>query len=272
MTIFGTIGLVRRYIPYPSGMIAMLRGILGALFLTAVHFIGGNKFSWRSIKKNLPLLCLSGACLGLNWILLFEAYRFTTVSIATVCYYMAPVTVILTSPIFFGERLTAKKIACVVTAVAGMAISSEIFTADFSGITGILFGLGASVMYSALVIANKKMSQINADERTVFQLATAAVMLLPYVLAAEGVSGLPINGFIVVMLLIVGIVHTGIAYALYFGSIHRVSAQTAAFFGYIDPIVAIATSALILREDISLYTVVGAAMVIGAMLTAEKIN
>lgn len=269
MIIFGTIGLVRRYIPYPSSIIAMMRGFLGMLFLLIIRFIQKEPFSWRSIKANLPILCLSGAFLGLNWILLFEAYRFTSVSVATICYYMSPIIVILTSAFIFGEKLTLKKTFCVLTAVIGMALASGIFEAEFSGIKGILFGLGASVMYSALVIANKKMSDIGASERTIFQLGAAGALLLPYVLFTENASLPPINGFIIIMLLTAGIVHTGIAYMLYFGSIHKLSAQTTALLSYIDPITSIAVSALILHENISVFTIIGAVMVIGSTIISE---
>lgn len=270
MIIFGTVGLVRRYIPYSSGTIAMIRGFSGMIFLLAVCFIGKRKISWQTIKQNLPLLCLSGAFLGLNWILLFEAYRFTSVATATICYYMSPVIIILSSPFIFGERLTAKKAVCVLIAAVGMATASGIFEADFSGAKGILFGLGAAVMYGALVIANKKMPDIGAIERTVFQLGTAAVVLLPYVILTESKSLPQINGFIIAMLLTIGIVHTGIAYALYFGSINKLSAQTTALLSYIDPVTAICVSALILRENVSVCTIIGAAAVIGSAIISEK--
>lgn len=109
MTIFGTIGIVRNYIPYPSSVLALVRGVIGVLFLLAVFLYKREGFSAKAIKKNAVLLCLSGVCLGANWILLFEAYRYTTVSVATMCYYMAPVIMILVAPVLFHEAITRKK-------------------------------------------------------------------------------------------------------------------------------------------------------------------
>ena len=114
MLIFGTIGLFRRMIPFPSSVIANTRGIIGTSFLILFVFLTKQKLNFTSIKKNLILLVLSGTLIGFNWILLFESYNYTSVAVSTVCYYMAPIFVILASPVFFKEKLTAKKIICAV--------------------------------------------------------------------------------------------------------------------------------------------------------------
>ena len=167
MLIFGTIGLFRRYIPLSSGLLAFSRGILGALFLGLFLMIRRlpeqrlkkRKDSWnRASAPVFFLLILSGALIGVNWILLFEAYNYTTVATATLCYYMQPTIVILLSPLFFHERLTAKKLVCAFLAVLGMFLVSG---AAGEGIPqgdafrGILCGLGAAVLYAAVVIMNK---------------------------------------------------------------------------------------------------------------------
>lgn len=126
MTIFGTIGLFVKHTPLPSSLIAMIRGFIGMLFLLAVVFIKRDKISWQIIKKHAVLLFTSGAFIGVNWILLFESYRYTTVATATLCYYMAPIFIILASPIFLKERLTLKKLLCVTVALVGMIFVSGI--------------------------------------------------------------------------------------------------------------------------------------------------
>ena len=98
MLIFGTIGLFRRYIPLPSGLLAMARGLIGTLFLVLAMALRRQRPSGAAIRKNLPLLILSGAMIGFNWILLFEAYNHTTVALATLCYYMAVSYTHLTLP------------------------------------------------------------------------------------------------------------------------------------------------------------------------------
>lgn len=269
MTIFGTIGLVRKYIPYSSALVSFVRGFIGALFLLALRWVRKEKYDTAAIKKNAGKLLASGIALGVNWILLFEAYRYTTISVATICYYMAPVFIILISPFFFRERITLQKGLCSVIAVCGMIFVSGVTQTGFSGLAGVFYGLGAAVLYAAVVTLNKKMVGLSASDRTISQLAISAIALLPYVLLTDDISALKMDAFPVLMLLVAGVVHTGIAYSLYFGSLRNVPAQTAALFSYIDPTVAVLISALVLKEGITAEAAVGVVMVIGAAMASE---
>ena len=86
MAIFGTIGIFRKYLPLPSGALAMLRGFIGMGFLLILVKIKRQPLSKPAIKKNLWPLVISGSLIGINWIMLFEAYQYTTVAAATLCY------------------------------------------------------------------------------------------------------------------------------------------------------------------------------------------
>lgn len=272
MGIFGTIGIFVRYIPLASSAIAFTRSAVGTLFLLLVMRIKNRCLSQQDIRRNLPVLCLLGVFLGANWILLFEAYRYTTVATATLCYYLAPVFVTLASPIVLRERLTPVKVICVVAALFGMVLVSGVLTSGTGGsraLTGVLLGIGAAVLYACIVLINKRLTGISAFDTTVMQLGVSAVVLLPYVLLTERVASFAVTPMTAVLLLTVGILHTGIAYSLYFGSIRHLPAQTAALFSYIDPIVAILLSALLLKERLGLTGIIGAVLILGATLFSE---
>ena len=269
MAIFGTIGIFVHYINMPSALIAFVRGALGAIFLIATAFITKKKLSGKAIKKNLLMLVLSGAFIGVNWILLFESYRYTTVAAATLCYYFAPIFVILASPIVLREKLDMKKIFCVLAAILGMVFVSGVITGGFTGITGILLALGAALFYATVILLNKKMKDIAPTDMTAVQLAAAAAVVLPYSLICENPTAVKFTPVPVMLLLIVGIVHTGIAYVLYFGSVNKLSSGTIAVFSYIDPILSVILSALILKEAMTVYTVIGAILILGATFVSE---
>ena len=272
MGIFGTIGIFVRMIPLPSSAIAFTRSAVGTLFLLLVMRIKKRRLSLQDIRRNLPALCLLGVFLGANWILLFEAYRYTTVATATLCYYLAPTFITIASPFVLHEKLTPVKLACVIAALAGMALVSGVLTAGAGGsraMTGVLLGLGAAALYAAIVLINKRLVAISAFDTTVMQLGVSAVVLLPYVLLTERATAFAITPRTAALLLIVGVLHTGVAYMLYFGSIRRLPAQTAAIFSYIDPIVAILLSALLLKERMGLAGVAGAVLILGATLFSE---
>lgn len=271
MVIFGTIGIFRRHIPLPSSLIAMMRGVIGMAFLLSVLRIGHGKLDWAAIRANAPMLALSGALLGFNWIALFEAYRYTSVATATLCYYMAPIIVMLAAPWLLGEQLTRKKLACVLTALAGMVLVSGVLDAGFSGreISGVLFGLSAAALYAGVILTNKRIKDISAYDKTIVQLGTSAVLLLPYTLLTGELSAVQMDLRAAVMLVLVGVVHTGVAYWLYFGCMSGLRAQTVALLSYIDPVVAIVLSALLLGEKMTLLCALGAVLVLGATIAGE---
>ena len=272
MFIFGTIGIFRKYIPLPSSVIALSRGVIGTLFLLLAVLLKKDKISFKAVKNNLWQLILSGILIGFNWIFLFEAYRYTTVATATLCYYMAPIFVILASPLILKEKLTCKKIICVNVALIGMVFVSGILQTGFSAakeLKGVLLGLMAALFYAVIILINKKIQNISAYDKTILQLGSAAIVLLPYTLLTENISSITITPFVGAMLCITGVVHTGVAYAIYFSVMDKLKAQTVALFSYIDPVVAIILSALFLREKMNLWSAVGAILVLSATLISE---
>ena len=270
MTVFGTIGIFRRQIPLPSSFLAMMRGAVGALFLLLVMLLLRRRPDKTAIRKNLLLLIVSGVAIGFNWILLFEAYNYTTVATATLCYYFAPTFTILLTPVFLKEKMRAKPL-CVAASLIGMVFVSGVLEADGGAgeLRGVLLGLGAAVLYASAVLMNKRLSPIDAYSKTMIQLFAAAVVLLPYVLLTGGMAQLSFTPMTLLMLAIVCIVHTGIAYALYFSSFERLPAQTLALFSYIDPVVAVLLSALLLHEPMTLLMGIGAVLILGAAIWSE---
>lgn len=273
MLIFSTVGIFRRFIPLPSGFISMVRGLLGALTLFLVLICSKKRIDAASLVKKLPILIITGALIGGNWILLFESYNYTSVAVAALCYYMAPSFVMLASPFLFGERLGISGVVTLVLSLGGMVLVSGAvesgFTLSGDAFLGVLLALGAAVLYASVILCNKKIDGIDSGTLTVVELLSAGIVILPYMLLCEQI---PIAGFTplsVILLLVLGVVHTGLAYAMYFGSLSGLSARTVAVLGYIDPIVAVLLSALLLKEPITPLTIVGAVMILGATLYAE---
>lgn len=242
------------------------------IFLLLVVLVTKNKISLRNIKRNFLVLALSGAAIGFNWIFLFEAYNYTTVATATLTYYLAPFFVMLASPFLLKEKLTLKQFICLIGALLGMVFVSGIIKHGIpepDEIKGILFGLGAALLYATVIILNKKLKDISAYEKTIMQLGTAAIVVLPYTLLTEDISSIEFTSLSVILLFVAGIVHTGIAYALYFNSMQDLKAQTVAIFSYIDPAVAILLSTFILKEEMDIYGIIGAVLILGSAFISE---
>ena len=271
MAIFGSIGIFRRLIPLSSGLIAFFRGLVGAGCILLWQRIRKKPLSGTIHRRTFWLLTLTGGLIGFNWILLFEAYRYTTVSIATLCYYMQPIFVVVLSALLLRERLTLRKILCSVAALAGMVLVSGVTESGLSGgnALGIAMGLGAAALYAAVVLLNKHLPGIDPYEKTAVQLGAAAVALIPYLLLTHPLTDCRWSLSAVGLLLLVCIVHTGIAYVLYFGSMDGLKTQTVALFSYVDPVVALLLSAAVLGERLSPMGLLGAGMLLGAALICE---
>ena len=265
MIIFGTIGLFVRNIPIPSGELALYRAIMAAILIGAYLLITKQKIPFRNIKKEIPLLLVSGMAMGINWILLFEAYKYTTVSVATLSYYFAPVIVTAVCPFLFREKLTKKQILCFVMSTLGIVLITgigDIGTGN-SDMLGILFGLGAAVFYASVILLNKFIKNVAGIHRTFLQFLAAIIILVPYVAVTSGcnLGSLNISGW--TCLLIVGLVHTGITYCLYFSSLKELPGQKAAILSYIDTLVAVVVSVVVLGEKLTLVQALGGILILG---------
>ena len=271
MVAFGTIAVFVRAVKVTSGELALYRAVLAAVLLGGYLLVTGQKISFRSISKSVPLLMLSGMAMGFNWILLFEAYKHTTVSVATLSYYFAPVIVTAVSPFLFREKLTGRQILCFAMSTLGLVLITG--TGDLSQgsshLTGVLYGLGAAVLYATVILLNKFIKGVEGIHRTFLQFLAAIVVLLPYVASTTGFSlaGLDASGW--VCLLIVGFVHTGVTYCLYFSALRDLPGQKAAILSYIDPLVAVLISALLLGEPMTAMHMIGGLLILGFTMWNE---
>ncbi|WP_096911862.1 DMT family transporter [Neobacillus jeddahensis] len=274
MLIFGSIGVFVKKIDLTSSEIAFLRGVIGSLFLLVASFLVKHKPSWQALKKNAILLLVSGAAIGLNWIFLFESYRYTTISNATISYYFAPIFVMMLAPWVLKEKLTRVKVACIVAAMLGLFLIVQTGSGSTSGTQnhalGILYGLGAAALYASVILMNKFIKHLSGSEVTLVQLMTAAIVLFPYVWWQGQLHLASLDSTSIWFILLLGIVHTGFAYFLYFTSIQELKGQTIALLSYIDPISAVIIAAIFLSEQMTTLQIIGGILVLGATFLSEK--
>lgn len=270
MALYGTLSLFVRRIPLTSAEVALFRAAIG---LTAILL------AKRAAKKPLPLrdmgrdalyLFLSGAAMGFNWIFLFEAYKYTTVSVATLSYYFAPVIVMAACPLLFHERLTKWQLLCFAGSTAGLVlVVNPGALAGSDPLQGVLFGLAAATLYATVILLNKKLTRVSGLDRTALQFAAAAAVLLPYILLTSGFDFGRMDPVGWGLLLAVGLVHSALAYVLYFSALRVLPGQEAAILSYIDPLVAVLISLTVLREPVAPAQLLGGALILAFTLGNE---
>lgn len=271
MIVFGTIAIFVKNIPLSTGEIALYRAVIAAVAIVVYKLAIGKRIIFSEIRKDLPLLFISGAAMGFNWILLFQAYNYTSVSIATLSYYFAPVIVMITCPILFREKLTVKQALCFVMASIGLIMIIGIGGMGESGnnLMGIGFGLGAAALYATVVILNKYIKNVTGIDRTLIQFFAAIIVLTPYVYATTGINIGTLDNIGMINLMVLGLVYTGICYVLYFSSIKDLKGQEAAILSYIDPLVAVIVSIAILGEAVNPVQIAGGFIILGFTLLNE---
>lgn len=269
VSLYGTIGMFLRFVNLPSEIIAMCRGILGSIFIILYLRITGQKMNKELIRENIRWLILSGIFLGLNWIFLFAAYVHTTVAIASLCNYMAPIIVIMVAPVLLNEPLEKNKLFYVFIAFLGIIMVSDIFNARIGNMLGVAMGLMAALCFVGIVVCNRKIKDISVYDKSVIQLAVSAVTILPYVLFRNFNADLVFSARSILIILMLGIIHTGLAYCLYFSGITSLPVQSIAVLGYLEPVVSILCSVVILDESMSIAGWIGAFLILSAACMSE---
>lgn len=269
MFAFGTLAPFVKNVNVTSAELALYRALMATAVVGGFLLLTGQRLSFANVKKELLLLLLSGAAMGFNWILLFEAYKYTSVSVATLSYYFAPVIVMVACPLIFGERLGVKQMLCFALATVGMVLITGTAGGGRNDLIGIAFGMGAAVLYASVMLLNKFIKGVSGLQRTFVQFLSAVAVLLPYVAIGDGFSigGLQRSGWI--CLIVVGIIHTGVTYCAYFSALKELRGQEVAILSYIDPLVAVLVSVIWLNERITLPQIIGGSLILGFTLLSE---
>ncbi len=272
MIIFGTMGLIVRYIDLSSSEIALLSSSIGCLFLMIVFLMRKRTISWKLVKVNACILFFSGIALGGNWMFLYQAYDHTTLTNATLGYYFAPVFVMILSPFILKEQLPVKKIICIGIAIIGMLmiVGNGVSASGTEDLLGIVFGLLAAACYATLMLLNKFIRLMGRLEITIIQLGITALLLLPYVFLTEGFGVFEVSKSSVPFIIILGIVNTGVGFWLFFSGMEKLKGQSIAMLSYVDPFVAILISAVILREHMTIVQIIGGALLLGSTFISEN--
>ena len=268
VVLYGTIGMFLRFTALPSEAVAFYRGLVGALFILLYRTVRGEKPDLSAIRRNLRLLLLSGILLGLNWIFLFAAYIKTTVAVASLCNYMAPVLVIVFAPLVLHEKIDSRKLPLVAAALLGIVLVSGVIGGGLGDPAGVLFGLLGAVCFAGIVFCNRQFQDIPALDRALVQLAVSAATVLPYVLIKNGALPLP-QGRPFLIVLMLGILQTGVAYCLYFSGMANLPVQSVVILGYLEPVVSVLCSVFFLHEPLSVRGWLGAVLILAAAAMSE---
>lgn len=270
LLLFGSNGIIASYIALSSTEIVLYRTFIGAVLLIFLFLITKNKWSFYKNKKHFSYLALSGIAMGLSWMFLYEAYDQIGVSVSSLLYYCGPVIVMVIAPIVFKEKLVMRKIVGFVAVLIGIILVNGNLVNGNNNIFGILCGVMSAVMYSFMVIFNKKATNISGLENSLLQLTISCITVAIFILF-RGNFSFYIPQDSIFPLIFLGVVNTGIGCYLYFSKLEKLPVQSVSVLGYIEPLSAVLLSVIILKETMSVMQIIGAVLVLGGAIYAERI-
>ena len=271
---WGTVGIFVRSLN-ELGLEAMQIVFIRALITTVVLLAGVLIYDRRLLKIKLrDIWCFAGT--AILSVLFFYYFYFATMekaslAVAAVLLYTAPIFVMLMSVVLFGEKLTGKKMTACVMAFVGCALVAGILDGGENGIslgaliTGLLSGFGYA-LYSIFsrVALNKGYSSITI---TVYTFLIACLCLLPftdYRALGAAISAQPRTA--IPMALGLAIFVTVIPYLLYTSGLTTVNSFKASIMAYVEPVMACVVSVVVFQETMSIFGIVGMALVIAAII------
>ena len=268
LLLFGSNGIVARYITLNSYEIVLLRNLIGILFLIVVFIVSKQKFSGAKNRRDFVCIGISGIAMGASWMFLYEAYTRIGVSVATLAYYCGPVIVMAVAPLVFHERITAAKLIGFIAVLSGMFLVNrqELSQGGFSW--GLICGIMAAVTYAFMVIFNKKAKSITGLENSVYQLLFSLITVSVFTLVKQG-FGMTLSPQSIPAILILGVINTGIGCYLYFSSIQHLPAQSVAICGYLEPVSALVLSSAFLNERLTIIQLIGTVLILGGAAFGE---
>ncbi len=269
MIIWGSVGLFSKSIPLTPVMLAFCRALIS---LPVLFFYTGHIVEKHTHAETVPFL-ISGALIGLAWCALFQSFAYSGIAVGILTYNMCPVYVMLLAPRLLNEKLQKIHIVQVSTAIMGLVmIVAGSLNKGAIALGGIGFGILSGLLYAIIVIMNRRnqKSTVSLGRATRLQMTGACLVLLPIVLfqdPVQQISGLDARQ--VVLLLMLGIIHTGIAYLIYFSTYVSLSAIKVALISYLEPVFGILFGWLILAEKMDLWKAAGGVLILGAMIAGE---
>ena len=272
MAIFGTLGLFSRYTSaITSAELCFYRAASASIIIGAWFLYRKQALSWKRLQKDIGVMLVSGITLAINWLFMFEAFRHTSISLATISYYFAPVLVTIVCPFLFHENLTGRQLICFLMSTIGLGLIVNIMdnTPDAADSLGIFYGLLAAVFYATFIILNKYIRSVGSMERSFWQFSIAALVMLPYTALTDGyhLAALDLIGWS--SLAVICLVHTVIMHYAYFQALGQLTGQETAILGYIDPLVAVLISYFFFNETMTGSQILGALLIFGFTLWNE---
>lgn len=262
--LFGLAGLFAKWIHLPAICITFGRVLFSSISLGLYILI--KRQSIRIARKDVILLLFAGVILALHWWAFLRSIQLSTVAIGTITFSAFPLFVTFLEPLIFHKKLEWRNVAAAIMILLGVLITIPEFSLDDHMFLGFLSGLISALSYAVLTIINKNMAEKISSTLTAFyEQATAAVVLLPFVLKIN----VQPSASDLAMLLFLGVITTALAHTLFITGLESLPAQLAGICSSLETVYGIIFALLLLGEIPTIREIIGAVIIIGTVIAAQ---
>jgi drug/metabolite transporter (DMT)-like permease len=262
--LFGLAGLFGKFLIQPPLVIVLGRTLFAAITLAILLVIWKMNIRLISISS-VFLMILSGIILAVHWVAFFKSIQISTVAVGLLTYSTFPMFVTFLEPFFFRERLRLVDLITGCLVLAGLVLVIPAFDFKNQIMQGVLWGTGSGFTFAILSLINRKMARSHPAAVVAFyQNGIAAVVLFPFLVLSQW----SVSGKDLVLLGVLGIFCTALAHALFIRSLKYLKTQLAAVIACLEPVYGIFFAVLILREIPGVRTLLGGAVILGAVTLA----
>lgn len=259
--LFGLAGLFARWIRLPAICITFGRVFFSSITL-GIWLRVREKGIPRPERRDILAMVGAGAVLALHWWSFLQSIQLSTVAIGTITFSSFPLFVTFLEPLVFHERLTLRNVLTALVILAGVIITVPEFSLENSMVLGIAVGMVSALTYAVLTLLNRHFAgKYSGMVISFYEQASAAVILLPFVLAVKAVPTVRDLG----LLLFLGVVTTAAAHTLFISSLKDIPARLAGVISSLETVYGILFAWLLLGEVPRLREIIGGTVIIAAV-------
>ncbi len=257
---WGFISVIVAGVELEAAVLVFLRLVLAAAAI-ALALVAARRVSLLAPPERPWRLLVLGLVLAAHWFLFFETIKRSSVALAVLTVYTAPILLALFAPAFLPERRSRVALAALAPASAGIALIVVAGGGETRASAGaVALGIGAAVTYAVLVTATKRLvGGIAATTITFWTYVVAGVCLAPFLLSAERITP---SGAEIAYVLVLGVAFTAVSGSLFVSLLRRVTAQAAGLLSYVEPVAAALLAWAILDQPLGAPVLAGGALVV----------
>ena len=259
--LFGLSGLFGKLLTLSPTIIVLGRVFFSSIFLFMIILYFKTDMKLKE-KKHYLYLIMMGVILALHWSAFFKSIQVSTVAIGLLTFSTFPVFVTFLEPLFFKEKIKFSNILIAVVTLLGVMLVVPTFELGNNLTQGVIWGILSGLTYAILSMMNRKfVKDYSSLVIAFYEQLIATLVLIPFYFLLRPVFDLKD----ILLLVVLGIVFTGVSHLLFINSLKNLKTQTAGIISSLEPVYGIIFAIFLIREIPTFREIIGGIVIISTV-------